>query len=90
MAQPLRISSWPAVLPASRTQATPPTVRVRKNRAAFFVVQNRREPRVSLHQVPAPACLLVRQHRMEFPEDRELHVQSLCNLVAVKQQYREL
>lgn len=85
MAQSLRIPSWPADLPASRTLATPPTVRVRKNRAAFRVVQKRREARVTASQVPVPACLLVRQHCTELPEDRELYVQSLCNLVAVKQ-----
>ena len=89
MAEPLRIPSWPAVPPASRTLATPPTVRVRKNRAAFCVVQNRREARIPAPQVPAAACLLVRQHRMEFPEDRELYIQSLCNLIAVKRQILE-
>jgi hypothetical protein len=53
------------------------------------VVQNRREARIPAPQVPAAACLLVRQHRMEFPEDRELYIQSLCNLIAVKRQILE-
>lgn len=89
MAQPLRTSSWPAVPPASRTLATPPTVKARQNRAAFCVVQKRREARISASQVPVAACLVASSHRMELPEDREIYLQSLCNLIAVKQQASE-